>query len=47
MVICGKHAIDGDTGQVGPGIARRLDIPPVTNVIEVSEVDEKDKNCFN
>ncbi|WP_210366291.1 electron transfer flavoprotein subunit beta/FixA family protein [Bacillus sp. REN3] len=44
LVICGKHAIDGDTGQVGPGIARRLDIPPVTNVIEVSEVDIKEKN---
>lgn len=43
MVICGKHAIDGDTGQVGPGIARRLDIPPVTNVIEVSEVNVKNK----
>lgn len=43
MVICGKHAIDGDTGQVGPGIARRLDIPPVTNVIEVSEVKPKEK----
>lgn len=40
IIICGKHAIDGDTGQVGPGIARRLDIPPVTNVIEVCEVDE-------
>ncbi|MCP8971006.1 electron transfer flavoprotein subunit beta/FixA family protein [Ectobacillus ponti] len=39
LVICGKHAIDGDTGQVGPGVARRLDIPPVTNVIGVSEVD--------
>ena len=26
MVICGKHAIDGDTGQVGPGIASRMDI---------------------
>lgn len=44
LVICGKHAIDGDTGQVGPGIARRLDIPPVTNVIEVAEVNEKEKN---
>jgi electron transfer flavoprotein beta subunit len=43
MVICGKHAIDGDTGQVGPGIARRLDIPPVTNVIEVTEVNDKDR----
>jgi electron transfer flavoprotein beta subunit len=43
MVICGKHAIDGDTGQVGPGIARRLDIPPITNVIEVVEVNENEK----
>lgn len=44
MVICGKHAIDGDTGQVGPGIARRLDIPPVTNVIEVTEINDREKN---
>jgi electron transfer flavoprotein beta subunit len=43
LVICGKHAIDGDTGQVGPGIARRLDIPPITNVIEVMQVNEKDR----
>ncbi|WP_059173736.1 electron transfer flavoprotein subunit beta/FixA family protein [Bacillus sp. FJAT-27445] len=46
MVICGKHAIDGDTGQVGPGIARRLDIPPITNVIEVSEVNQKEKTVL-
>ncbi|KKK34398.1 electron transfer flavoprotein subunit beta [Mesobacillus campisalis] len=43
MVICGKHAIDGDTGQVGPGIARRLDMPPVTNVIEVTEVKTEER----
>jgi electron transfer flavoprotein beta subunit len=46
MVICGKHAIDGDTGQVGPGIARRMDIPPVTNVIEVTEVDEQERTVL-
>lgn len=46
MIICGKHAIDGDTGQVGPGIARRLDIPPVTSVIEVSEVNQKEKTVL-
>ncbi|WP_316568317.1 electron transfer flavoprotein subunit beta/FixA family protein [Neobacillus sp. YIM B06451] len=46
MVICGKHAIDGDTGQVGPGIARRLDIPPITNVIEVAEVNLKEKTVL-
>lgn len=46
MVICGKHAIDGDTGQVGPGIARRMDIPPVTNVIEVTEVNQAEKTIL-
>ncbi|WP_147531724.1 electron transfer flavoprotein subunit beta/FixA family protein [Bacillus marasmi] len=43
LIICGKHAIDGDTGQVGPGIARRVDIPPITNVIEITEIN-KQKN---
>lgn len=46
MIICGKHAIDGDTGQVGPGIARRMDIPPITNVMEVAEVNEREKNVI-
>ena len=27
VIICGKQAIDGDTAQVGPGIAASLDIP--------------------
>ncbi len=40
LVLCGLHAIDGDTGQVGPGIARRLNIPPVTKVIKIEEVNE-------
>ncbi len=26
IVLCGKQTIDGDTAQVGPGIARRMDI---------------------
>ncbi|MFS0861803.1 electron transfer flavoprotein subunit beta/FixA family protein [Fredinandcohnia sp. 179-A 10B2 NHS] len=43
LIICGKHAIDGDTGQVGPGIARRLDIPPITNVIEIVDVNTVEK----
>lgn len=43
LIICGLHAIDGDTGQVGPGIARRLDIPPVTNVQKVIKVDKQNK----
>jgi electron transfer flavoprotein beta subunit len=40
LIICGKMTIDGDTGQVGPGIARRLDIPPLTNVIKVVEINQ-------
>lgn len=40
MIFCGKHAIDGDTGQVGPGIARRLSIPPITNVIHVEAMGD-------
>jgi len=32
IVLCGKQAIDGDTAQVGPGVAQFLDIPQVTYV---------------
>ncbi len=39
LIICGKMTIDGDTGQVGPGIARRLDIPPLTSVKKVDKID--------
>lgn len=42
LVLCGKHAIDGDTGQVGPGIARRMEIPPITNVLKIEAVKEKE-----
>jgi electron transfer flavoprotein beta subunit len=39
IVFCGKQAIDGDTAQVGPGIARRLGIPQLTYVSKVREID--------
>jgi len=39
LVICGKQAIDGDTAQVGPGIATRLGIPQLTYVSRVREID--------
>ncbi|MBW5445495.1 electron transfer flavoprotein subunit beta [Cohnella sp. CFH 77786] len=41
LIICGKMTIDGDTGQVGPGIARRLDIPPLTSVCKVVEINRE------
>jgi electron transfer flavoprotein beta subunit len=42
LIICGKMTIDGDTGQVGPGIARRLDIPPLTSVKKVEEINQEE-----
>jgi electron transfer flavoprotein beta subunit len=39
LILCGKQAIDGDTAQVGPGLAMRLDIPFVTCVQKVREAD--------
>jgi electron transfer flavoprotein beta subunit len=36
IVITGRQAIDGDTAQVGPGLAEHLDLPQVTYVEEVS-----------
>ena len=35
MIFCGKHSLDGYTGQVGPQIAEFLGIPHVTNVRKV------------
>mgnify|MGYP001352888532 CR=1 FL=1 len=39
LVFCGKQTLDGDTGQVGPGIACRLDLEQLTYVVKVEEVD--------
>ncbi len=41
LILCGKQAIDGDTAQVGPGLAIQLDIPFVTCIQKVREVDDK------
>lgn len=39
LVICGKQAIDGDTGQVGPGLAERLGLPQITFAISLEITD--------
>ncbi len=39
LIICGKQTVDGDTGQVGPEVAEHLDIPHVTCVRKISEID--------
>jgi electron transfer flavoprotein beta subunit len=39
LVICGRQAIDGDTGQVGPGIACQLGIPQLTYISRIRTLD--------
>jgi len=39
VILCGKQASDGDTAQVGPGISAHLDIPQVTYVRKIAEIE--------
>ncbi len=41
VVFCGMQAIDGDTGQVGPGIAVHLNYAQAAYVAEIQSVDGK------
>jgi len=43
LVICGERATDGDTGQVGPGVASFLDLPVVSYVSKIEQVSNQ--NC--
>ncbi len=40
LILCGKQAIDGDTAQVGPGLASRMNLPYVTCVQKRRQVDD-------
>jgi len=40
LILCGKQASDGDTAQIGPGIAMHLDIPQATYVKKIEEVKD-------
>ena len=39
VIVCGKQASDGDTAQVGPGIAAHLDLAQITYVRKIEEQD--------
>lgn len=41
LIIAGRQAIDGDTAQVGPQVAEKLDLPQVTYAEEVGKLDAK------
>lgn len=38
IVLCGRQAIDGDTAQVGPQTAEKLDVPQLTYVESIEEL---------
>ena len=39
LLLFGKQAIDGDTGQVGPGVATRLGVPLITYAVAIEAID--------
>jgi len=41
LILCGKQAIDGDTGQVGPGIAEWLNLPQITFAVKIEIKDKQ------
>jgi electron transfer flavoprotein beta subunit len=43
LVFFGKQAIDGDTAQVGPGVAVRMDLPVVSYAVKIHEVNLKER----
>lgn len=43
LIICGKQTIDGDTGQVGPGLACRLQSEQLTYVKKIENLDPQKK----
>ena len=38
LILCGKQAVDGDTAQVGPGIAVHLGLPQIIFVCKIRDV---------
>ncbi|KGN02198.1 electron transfer flavoprotein subunit beta [Clostridium novyi A str. 4570] len=45
LIICGKQATDGDTAQVGPSLAGKLNIPYITYVSEIQELKDGYIKC--
>ena len=40
LILCGERATDGDTGQVGPGIASFLDLPVLTYIGKIEDATD-------
>jgi electron transfer flavoprotein beta subunit len=40
LVFCGRQAIDGDTAQVGPQVAEKLDLPQITYAESIESLEQ-------
>ena len=40
IILMGRQAIDGDTGQVGPGVAENLGISHITDIRKIEEITD-------
>ncbi len=40
VILMGRQAIDGDTGQVGPGVAENLGISHITDIRKIEEISD-------
>ncbi len=40
LVMCGRQAIDGDTAQIGPQLADKLNLPQITYAAEILELND-------
>ena len=45
LVICGRQTMEGDTAQVGPGLAARMGYSAITQVMAIDAVDDKGITC--
>jgi electron transfer flavoprotein beta subunit len=45
IILCGREAMDGSTGQVGPELAEHLEIPVITYVSKIINVAENQMEC--
>jgi len=46
LIICGRQATDGDTAQVGPSLARTLNIACATDISRIIEIKNKEMHCL-
>lgn len=45
LLLCGRQAVDGDTAQVGPSLAQKLDIPHLSAVRRVRLLGNRELLC--